>query len=333
MMRTGNSLVLAGLALLVLPAAAASGADNPAFSLGTGFTYRGVLIQGDEPAHGLFDLSFRLYDAPAAGTLVGEFDLFDVKVGSGTFEVDLDFGVAIGASGAEWLEVDVRTAATGAYVTLEPRERIAGKGTSPCTVAGDVEILGQLAAERAEIRGFFSSLDIEAPRVQARAFGVAGPLTINAEGGRVGIGVATPQAPLHLPGAPDANPSSGGALVIGSADGLNLALDNNEILARNNGDAARLTLNNEGGDVRIGGTLDIGYQVVQSSGGCNDSGGITVSCPAGSRVVGGGCSSGYSQEEIEESRPNGDNGWHCRFDSCPVVFGNWKAHAICLRVK
>ncbi len=49
----------------------------------------------------------------------------------------------------------------------------------------------------------------------------------------------------------DAELASGGYLVLGSPAGANVALDNNEIMARNNGAAATLTLNNEGGDVNI----------------------------------------------------------------------------------
>ena len=45
------------------------------------------------------------------------------------------------------------------------------------------------------------------------------------------------------------------------------------------------------------------------------------------------CSAGDSQEELEESRPNGSTGWHCRFDSCPGSFGNRTAYAICMKVE
>jgi hypothetical protein len=49
----------------------------------------------------------------------------------------------------------------------------------------------------------------------------------------------------------DAELASGGYLVLGSPTGSNVAIDNNEMMARNNGAAATLTLNNEGGDVSI----------------------------------------------------------------------------------
>jgi hypothetical protein len=181
---------------------------------------------------------------------------------------------------------------------------------------------------------FASDLTLTSLGVQAKAFGVNGPLRLNGAGGNGAIGkVSSPKAPLHQPGSPDAAPGGGGALVLGETSGLNVAIDNNEILARNIGALAPLTLNNGGGEVVIGGPLEIGYEVVTSKGGCSSAGGIAVSCPSGKRVGGGGRSSGASREELEESRPNGDTGWHCRFDSCPGGFGDWKAWAICLQVQ
>lgn len=121
--------------------------------------------------------------------------------------------------------------------------------------------------------------------------------------------------------------------MLGPATGSNMAIDANEIMARSNGSVATLYLNSQDGNVQIGGALVLGNQVVTSTGGCDSAGGISVSCPSGKRVIGGGCSSGAAEEEIEESRPVGDTGWHCRLDTCPSQFGDWKAHAICLRLE
>lgn len=49
----------------------------------------------------------------------------------------------------------------------------------------------------------------------------------------------------------DASLGGGGYLVLGSPDGGNVAMDNNEIMARNAGAASTLFLNNDGGDVSI----------------------------------------------------------------------------------
>lgn len=74
----------------------------------------------------------------------------------------------------------------------------------------------------------------------------------------VGIGVSEPSARLHLGGGTDVTPSGGGFLMVGGITGTNIAIDNNEIMARSNGAAGTLSLNAEGGEVRInsGGSRD-----------------------------------------------------------------------------
>jgi len=66
--------------------------------------------------------------------------------------------------------------------------------------------------------------------------------------GNVGIGI-TPAVKLHVNGGTDASPASGGYIVSGSTTAENIAIDNNEIMARNNGTTSTLFLNNSGGDV------------------------------------------------------------------------------------
>lgn len=50
----------------------------------------------------------------------------------------------------------------------------------------------------------------------------------------------------------DVEPDSGGTIVIGDAAGANVAMDNNEIMARNNGSTSTLFLNADGGEVSMG---------------------------------------------------------------------------------
>ncbi|MFQ5590956.1 MAG: hypothetical protein ACE5HE_07330 [Phycisphaerae bacterium] len=68
---------------------------------------------------------------------------------------------------------------------------------------------------------------------------------------KVGIGTTAPQVRLHVRGGTDTSPARGGYLVLGSTAGTNISIDNNEIMARNNGQPATLFLNNEGGLVRV----------------------------------------------------------------------------------
>lgn len=70
--------------------------------------------------------------------------------------------------------------------------------------------------------------------------------------GRVGIGTTNPRTRLHVTQGTDVTLApEGGYLLLGEVDGLNVAFDDNEIQARNNGGAARLSLQHLGGHLRI----------------------------------------------------------------------------------
>ncbi len=67
------------------------------------------------------------------------------------------------------------------------------------------------------------------------------------------VGTLQAQQRLHLAGDNDANLNPGsGTLQLGETNGVNMLLDNNEILARNNGGNSTLFLNIEGGGVKTG---------------------------------------------------------------------------------
>lgn len=74
----------------------------------------------------------------------------------------------------------------------------------------------------------------------------------------VGISNTSPSTRLHVSGGSDVNPVSGGFITVGNDNSSHIAIDNNEIMARNNGSAAALALNAEGGEVTVnsGGSRD-----------------------------------------------------------------------------
>jgi hypothetical protein len=69
--------------------------------------------------------------------------------------------------------------------------------------------------------------------------------------GNVGVGTTIPSVKLHVNGGTDAEPGSGGYFVTGSVSSTNIAMDNNEIMARNNGAVSTLYFNNDGGDLAM----------------------------------------------------------------------------------
>ena len=85
-------------------------------------------------------------------------------------------------------------------------------------------------------------------------------LQLNPQGGNIGLGVSNPVHPVQVAGGPDVTPSGGGALVVGIT--TNIAIDQNEIQAHAAGAPSLLTLNNDGGNVRIGGWLGVGLATI-----------------------------------------------------------------------
>ena len=90
--------------------------------LGTAFTYQGRLNDGANPAQGIYNLRFALYDALSGGAQVGS-TLTNSATGvtNGYFTVTLDFGAQFDGN-ARWLEIGARVNGGGAFTTLAPRQ-------------------------------------------------------------------------------------------------------------------------------------------------------------------------------------------------------------------
>jgi len=91
--------------------------------MGTAFTYQGRLDDNGQPANGVYDFQFRLFDAGSGGNQVGVAVIKeDIPVAKGLFTIpDLDFGSGIFNGEARWLEIGVRLGGnTGSFTVLSP---------------------------------------------------------------------------------------------------------------------------------------------------------------------------------------------------------------------
>ncbi|NIP25256.1 MAG: hypothetical protein GWN67_12890 [Phycisphaerae bacterium] len=98
-----------------------------AVPMGTAFTYQGRLIDANEPADGLYDLQFKLYNAEDEDgiQLGGDVNKPDVDVIDGYFTVELDFGSDVFDGNSVWLEIGVRPGDVNhAYTVLYPRQEV-----------------------------------------------------------------------------------------------------------------------------------------------------------------------------------------------------------------
>ena len=109
---------------------------STAFAQGTAFTYQGRLNDAANPASGIYDLRFALYDAAGSGAQQGvALTNTATAVSNGLFTVTLDFGNQF-PGGNRWLEIGVRTNGGGAFATLSPRQKLTA--TPYAITAGNV---------------------------------------------------------------------------------------------------------------------------------------------------------------------------------------------------
>ena len=110
------------------------------------------------------------------------------------------------------------------------------------------------------------NIGIDTNEIMARNNGATSPLYIQLDGGNtvlnygggsVGIGTSAPDAKLNVQGGTDVAPTGGGFIITGDLSGYNIGMDNNEIMARNNGATSPLYLQAEGGNTIIGGNLKL----------------------------------------------------------------------------
>ena len=125
----------------------------------TTFTYQGRLSDAGNPANGIFDMQFVLYDTAEVGTGTQQGETVmnpNVEVANGAFSVPLDFGPGVFDGSARYIEIGVRPAGNkDPYTILSPRQPVSStpyaiRSTTAGTAdtATDATQLGGLTSDR-----------------------------------------------------------------------------------------------------------------------------------------------------------------------------------------
>jgi hypothetical protein len=94
------------------------------------FTYQGELMDAGQPANGVYDIAFNLWDSETGGAQIPNGGAFvaDVMVIDGRFQCVVDFGPGdnlFATDQTRWFDIRVREdGAPGGFTTLAPRQRI-----------------------------------------------------------------------------------------------------------------------------------------------------------------------------------------------------------------
>ncbi len=172
---TSSRTFMIALAMLVGASTRQAAAQTP---VGTSLTFQGQLVVDGQPANGVYDFYFDLWDADSRGRRVSEgLPVEDVTVENGVFSLELDFepdGGTLFDGNNRWVQVLVRPGESNdRYTTLTPRQKLTAAPYASYALAG--------------------------PGVEGQ-WSLNGQNIHNTNAGFVGIGTDTPLNQLHIVG-------------------------------------------------------------------------------------------------------------------------------------
>ena len=93
---------------------------------GTAFNYQGQLVDSGQPASGIYDFRFWIYDSTniPGVILAGPVTNSAVAVTNGLFSVQMDFGPGVFTGLPAWLQIAVRTNGAAMFTNLTPRQQL-----------------------------------------------------------------------------------------------------------------------------------------------------------------------------------------------------------------
>jgi hypothetical protein len=216
-----GTVILVALMLVVFRAWAMPAAPHGGPGV---ISYQGTLTEpGGQPVDGDLDMTFGLFDVSTGGTALwteAHNGANSVPVSEGLFNVLL--GSLSPIPSTVWDSASLFLEVTVGGEMLAPREAV---GSVPHA----------LYAVHAELAYNLSAAD----------------------GDPVHAATVDDDGAVHVEGGGEASLAGGGRLVLGPASDNNIALDGDEIMARNSGAATTLYLQPDGGDLDVGGSLTL----------------------------------------------------------------------------
>ena len=143
--------------------------NGSALGQGTAFRYQGQLIDQNNPANGIYDLEFAMYDAVTNGNQIGLIlTNAATSVSNGLFVATLDFGGVFNGQNC-WLDISVRTNGANTFMELSPRQPITPVPYA-ITANGSSNLLGSLPAS--QLNGTLATTQLPASVLTNGATGV-----------------------------------------------------------------------------------------------------------------------------------------------------------------
>lgn len=103
---------------------------------------------------------------------------------------------------------------------------------------------------------YYSGYDQSANAFKLSPSNISGNQFVMDNSGKIGLNTATPQTLFHINSTTDASLTTHGSFVIGDISSINIVMDNNEIIARNNAVNSTLNIQTTGGLAKFGGDIE-----------------------------------------------------------------------------
>ncbi|HEY3863733.1 MAG TPA: hypothetical protein VGO59_17800 [Verrucomicrobiae bacterium] len=131
-------------ALAVLAPQIVNSHYSSAYAQGTAFTYQGYLESAGNPANGIYDFQFQLFNVATSGSQIGSTaGAPNLGVTNGAFMTIVDFGSQYDGT-TYWMQVKVRTNGNGSFTTLSPRQQLT---PTPYSITAE-NVLGSITASQ-----------------------------------------------------------------------------------------------------------------------------------------------------------------------------------------